>query len=41
MLNVSWAKKRAEFVFVFAVGKKKRRRVRVERELDRQGDMEQ
>lgn len=25
MLNVSWAKKRAEFVFVFAIGKKQRK----------------
>ena len=36
MLNVSWAKKRAEFVFVFAIRGRERRGRREERERDRQ-----
>ncbi len=35
MLNVSWAKKRAEFVFVFAIGGRERERERESREKQR------
>lgn len=41
MLNVSWAKKRAEFVFVFAIGESESRGESVEREYDRQKDIKQ
>ncbi len=43
MLNVSWAKKRAEFVFVFAIRERERERrgESGEREYDGQKDIKQ
>lgn len=40
MLNVSWAKKRAEFFFVFAIRERERDR-REGREYNRQKDIKQ